>query len=169
MTLENLNRLPREDAASALLQCCGARAWARRMAELRPFPHTAALLEAADRVWWGLGREDWLEAFRAHPRIGERKPETAQAEQARRWSAQEQVGTREASADARVALAQLNQTYEQRFGYIYIICATGKTAEEMLRLLRQRLDNDPAQELRVAAEEQRKIARLRLEKLLAEA
>jgi len=156
---EGLNRLPREQAIRELLACCGSRAWAERMAAARPFRTIDALLEAADGVWHSLRPDDWLEAFRAHPRIGEQGKQ--------RWSQQEQSGAADASADIKVALAEANRLYEERFGYIFIVCATGKTAAEMLRMARERLGNDPGRELRVAAEEQRQITRLRLQKLVA--
>lgn len=124
------------------------------------------LLEAADRIWWGLEAEDWLEAFSHHPKIGERKAQLAQAGEAARWSEQEQAATRDAAKGALAELAALNRAYEERFGFIYIICATGRTTEEMLVLLRERLRNDYETELKVAAEEQRRITHLRLGKLL---
>ncbi|HEU4558836.1 MAG TPA: 2-oxo-4-hydroxy-4-carboxy-5-ureidoimidazoline decarboxylase [Longimicrobium sp.] len=166
--LERLNDLPDEEAEAAFLTCCGATIWARQMTRLRPFITEGELLEAADRVWWSLNPEDWLESFRAHPRIGERKAETPQNERAATWSAQEQAGAASAGADVAAQLAEGNRVYEQRFGYIYIVKATGKTADEMLAILRERLANDPETELRIAAGEQAKITRLRLEKLLAE-
>ena len=169
--LARLNALPAGEAESALLACCGSREWARRLAAERPFADVAALYTAADRVWGALGRADWLEAFRAHPRIGERSaadPAAAGAKAAasRGWSQAEQAGTRAAGDTTRAALAEANRDYEARFGHIFIVCATGKSAEEMRALARQRLQNDPATELGIAAEEQRKITRLRLEKLV---
>ena len=113
-----------------------------------------------------LTRDDLLEAFRHHPRIGEQKAAEAQSAQAQRWSKQEQAGVEVAPAETLAALAEANQAYEARFGYIFLICATGKTSEEMLALLRTRLHNDAEQELRIAAVEQQKITRIRLEKLL---
>jgi OHCU decarboxylase len=142
------------------LACCGSRAWARRMNEARPFRDTEHLLETADRVWWSLTPADWREAFAAHPRIGEKSGS--------RWSRQEQSGAASAQAAALAELAEANREYEERFGHIFIICATGKTAEEMLGLLRARLAHDPETELKVAAQEQRKITRLRLQKWLAD-
>jgi allantoicase len=156
--LDRLSAAVIEDVESELLACCGSRAWARRMAESRPFQSAADLKETSDRIWRSLGREDWLEAFAAHPRIGEKGS---------RWSQQEQAGALGSAVKTFVALAVANREYESRFDHIFIVCATGKSAEEMLDLLRARLDNDPETELRVAAEEQRKITHLRLEKLLA--
>jgi len=136
------------------------------MSEARPFIDVVALFDKADSRWWSLGEEDWLEAFRAHPKIGEQKAAVAQSEQARSWSAGEQSRVQDAAAEIKAALAAGNQEYEERFGFIFIVCATGKSSEEMLRTLNQRLQNDRGTELRAAAEEQRKITRLRLEKLL---
>jgi OHCU decarboxylase len=170
--LDRLNDLDDEEATTELLTCCGSPVWARQMARLRPFLDDGELLEAGNRVWWSLNPEDWLEAFHAHPRIGERIGErTAEREQDARaaaWSAQEQAGATSAADGTAAALAEGNRAYEQRFGYIYIVSAAGKTADEMLSILRERLANDPESELRVAAGEQAKITRLRLEKLLAE-
>lgn len=146
-----------EEAEAAVLACCGSKRWARRMARARPFDE-GGLFATADRIWRELPAEDWLEAFSAHPRIGARASGQAAAEQA---------GARGASAETLAALARANREYEERFGYIFIVCASGRSAEEMLDLCRRRLHNAPAEELKVAAEEQRKITRLRLEKMLA--
>ena len=167
MTLAELNALPGDRAAAALLGCCGSPRWAREMEMRRPFAEMDALLAAADQVWWALDPADWDDAFAAHPRIGERRAAPAQDARAAAWSAQEQSGATSAGEDAAAALAEGNAAYEQRFGRIYIVCATGKTAGQMLEILRSRLANDAATELRIAADEQAKITRLRLEKLLA--
>ncbi len=166
--IARLNAAAQKEAERLLLECCGSTNWARRMAARRPFRDRGELLNAADRIWWELGREDWLEAFSRHPKIGERAAARRGSQQARRWSEQEQAGTAAAREDVRAALAEANRAYAARFGYIFIVCATGKTSEEMLALLRDRLQNELRSELRIAAEEQRKITRLRLEKLLRE-
>jgi OHCU decarboxylase len=165
-TLERLNNLSPEEAEGAFLKCCGSTLWARRMLSERPFHDLQELLTKADAVWWSLDAEDWLEAFSRHPKIGEKESARAQAHDAQRWSEQEQSGTNSADEETRLALAEANREYERKFGHIYIICATGKTADEMLSILRERLQNDADRELRVAAEEQRKITHLRLRKLL---
>ncbi|HEU0015511.1 MAG TPA: 2-oxo-4-hydroxy-4-carboxy-5-ureidoimidazoline decarboxylase [Longimicrobium sp.] len=165
--IARLNRLPAHEAEAELLTCCGSRRWAREMAAQRPFADADELMEAADRTWWGLPREDWLEAFRAHPRIGERRAERAQTGREQGWSRGEQAGMDSAADETRRALAEGNRAYEERFGHIYLVCASGRGADELLSILRSRLGNDPETELRVAAEEQRRITRLRLEKLLA--
>ena len=161
-----LNRLPAEEARAALLACCGSTRWADAVAALRPFWDVGQLLNIGGRVWRELPREDWLEAFRAHPKIGESKAERETGAEARAWSEGEQSRARDASDETREALAEANREYERRFGFIFIVCATGKTAEEMLALLRGRIDNDPETELRVAAEEQWRITELRLRKFL---
>ena len=165
MTLHDLNALPAEDARALLLECCGSRAWAEVMTEARPFPDEARLHQDADAAWSNLGRDDVLEAFAAHPRIGERAA-AGSAERHARWSEAEQAGARDAEANVAAALASGNREYEARFGHVFLICATGRSAAEMLSELQRRLRNDAAQELDVAAEEQRKIMHLRLEKLL---
>jgi OHCU decarboxylase len=152
-----MNGLSPDDAAAALRRCCGAERWVERMIAGRPYADDRALLEAADRAWWDLGREDWLQAFRAHPRIGERSADS--------WSWQEQAGVDGTGADIRRRLAAGNEAYEGRFGHVYLVCATGREAPELLADLETRLTNDPARELRVAATELAKIIRLRLEKL----
>lgn len=166
--VHRLDSLPAAEAERELLACCGSREWARRMAAARPFGGPAALLERADALWWELDEADWREAFRSHPRIGEREAEAGQSGRERAWSAGEQAGMGTAAAETQRALAEGNRAYEARFGFIYIVCATGRSADELLALLHARLANDPATEIRVAAEEQRRITRLRLEKLLAE-
>jgi OHCU decarboxylase len=138
------------------------------MITARPFGSRDAVLSAADRIWSSLSPSDWLEAFDHHPRIGEHAGAVSQGEQGTAWSADEQAGIAVADENVRQELAAANQEYEQRFGYIYIVCATGKTPEQMLELARARLRNDAASEIRIAGEEQRKITRIRLEKLLEE-
>jgi OHCU decarboxylase len=165
-SLERLNALSQEEAESELLTACGSTIWARRMCEERPFHDLEELLAKADAEWWSLEEEDWLEAFSRHPKIGEKKSERAQNAEAQAWSEQEQAGTYSADYAMRRALVELNQEYAEKFGFIYIVCATGKTADEMLSILKERLRNDPETELRAAAEEQRRITHLRLEKLL---
>lgn len=158
--LSDLNDLDRESAARAFLRCCGSTRWAREMAAARPFATVDAMIAEADRLWTALDPADWLEAFRAHPRIGERAGSM--------WSAEEQSTAGRASDPVRARLAERNREYEARFGYIFVVSATGKSAEEMLADLESRLDNASNQELRVAAEEQREIMHLRLRKLLDE-
>ena len=165
--LARLNALPPGQAEADLLTCCGSREWAWRMAAMRPFRTEPILLDAADEVWWSLDREDWLEAFRSHPRIGETRAQAGQTAREQGWSRGEQAGMSSAEEATRRALADGNRAYEERFGHIYLVCATGKTADELLAILQARLHNPLEREIIVAAEEQAKIIRLRLTKLLA--
>jgi OHCU decarboxylase len=165
-SLDEFNALAPEVAEAELMKCCGSVKWARDVAGARPFNSMDELLDAADLAWWSLDSSDWLEAFSHHPPIGERRSERPQAAEASRWSEEEQAGTAQAKAETMSALAAANRAYSQKFGYIFIVCATGKTSGEMLSLCEQRLANDPAEELRNAAEEQRRITHLRLQKLL---
>lgn len=164
--LKRLNALPAPAAVTGLLRVCGSAAWARRVAGARPFADREALLAAAEEAWDALDADDWREAFAAHPRIGE--TERSGGGEADRWSKEEQAGAAAARADVRAALADCQRTYEERFGHVFLIRAAGRTAGEMLAACRERLDNDPAAELGVAAEEERKIGRLRLDRILAE-
>lgn len=165
--LDWLNQLPAEEAEKALLQCCGSKRWAREMVQARPFPNLEALFAKANDVWWSLEPGDWLDAFRSHPKIGEKKAAAPVSNQSSQWSGQEQAGMGSASRETVDSLAELNRIYEQKFGFIFIICATGKSSEEMLFALRERLDNDSAAELPIAAAEQSKITELRLKKLVS--
>ncbi len=156
--LARLNALESQAAAAEFLRCCGSLRWAIAMAAARPFVTEADLFAAAEHLWNALAPEDWHEAFAAHPRIGG----SANTD----WSRAEQSGVADATADAQENLARLNVEYETRFGHVFLICATGRTADEMLAELRRRLHHDPAEELQIAAAEQAMITRLRLEKLL---
>lgn len=159
------NALPSEAARDELLKCCGATRWAATLEQRRPFASLDELFAQANEVWWALNEGDWFEAFRSHPKIGERKAAASVAQQSQRWSEQEQRGTQHASQDAVEKLSRLNRAYEEKFGFIFIVFATGKPTDEILTLLEQRLKNDPADELRTAAAEQAKITELRLRKL----
>lgn len=163
---ERVNAMPEQDAEQALARCCGSQRWVQRMLARRPFASTAALMESADAVWRELGRADYLEAFAHHPAIGadvaklrERFASTAG------WSSQEQAGVGGASEDTLLALRDGNLRYREKFGYVFLVCATGKSADEMLALLLARLPHAPADELAVAAAEHEKITRIRLAKL----
>ena len=159
MTLDELNGLSRQDAERELLRCCGSPEWATLMAAARPFESVAALRGEAERIWWILDPADWLEAFGAHPKIGDRSTNS-------QWAEQEQARMHSAPGATVAGLAQGNEQYFSKFGYIFIVCATGKSGEEMLSILSARLPNDPDDELRIAATEQSKITRIRLEKLV---
>jgi 2-oxo-4-hydroxy-4-carboxy-5-ureidoimidazoline decarboxylase len=152
-----INALPDGDARHAFTRCCGSRRWVEGMLARRPFSSANELFAAADAIWGGLERADFLEAFAHHPAIG--------ATGARGFSAGEQAQVAQASATTLGELETLNLHYRERFGFVFLVCATGKSADEMLALLRARIDNAADVELRIAAGEQAKITRLRLEKL----
>lgn len=134
----------------------------------RPFFNVASVLRAADDVWMSLGPADWHEAFAHHPRIGEHMPAVAQSQTAAAWSSAEQSAASSADVETRAELAAANAAYETRFGHIYIVCAAGKSAEELLAMARERLTNEPRHELEIAAAEQHKITRLRLRRLFSD-
>jgi OHCU decarboxylase len=164
--LQAWNEAAEDHALDAMLACCGARKWARQMVALRPIESVTVLSEAADRVWATMIEEDWVEAFACHPRIGERK--TQAAGRSGTWSKQEQSSVAGAESAVLAELEDGNAQYESRFGFTYIVCATGKSAEEMLAILRRRLKNERGAELREAAEQQRQIMQIRLGKWLVE-
>jgi OHCU decarboxylase len=158
--LEGFNRLPEREAVAELLVVCHSRRWADRVAAGRPYADLAALQRAADQVWTQLDPEDWLEAIGAHPRIGEA------GGAAPAWSRQEQAGVGGAAPEVAERLARGNAEYEARFGHVFLIAAAGRDATEILAVLQQRLGNDPATELEVAAGEHRRITHQRLERLV---
>jgi 2-oxo-4-hydroxy-4-carboxy-5-ureidoimidazoline decarboxylase len=166
-TLQSWNAAGADEALDAMIACCGARRWAQAMVALRPIGSVAGLSAAADRVWSTMEEADWLEAFACHPRIGERKAAHASAKSVA-WSGQEQSAASAAAAQVLAEIASGNALYEQRFGFTYIVCATGKSAEELLAILNRRLTGDRAGELREAAEQQRQITQIRLGKWLVE-
>jgi OHCU decarboxylase len=160
MDLEYFNSISREEAEAELYSCFAHRGWAARVAAGRPYQNRSALLASAESAWSNFGRSDWLEAFAAHPRIGERgghSPATSELEQSRVMGASDEVLG---------GLASENRRYEDRFGHVFLIAASGRSAEEILQSLRQRMANDPEKELSIAAAEQRKITQLRLDRLL---
>jgi OHCU decarboxylase len=154
------NELKKKEAIGALLLVCHSRKWATQVVAGRPYDDVDSLLVAADKTWMALDPDDWLEALDAHPRIGERGGKSAE------FSKQEQAGVGNAGQDVQAAIAAGNAEYEERFGHVFLISAAGRSAEEILAALTDRLGNDPDTELRVAAEEHRRITRLRIERLL---
>ena len=167
-TLAAWNAATAEAAREAMLACCGSARWAKAMTDLRPVASVPALSEAADRVWSAMQEPDWIEAFACHPRIGERKSAVHTGAQSATWSQQEQVQTGSASERVMAEMAAGNKQYEERFGFTYIVCATGKSTEEMLAILKRRLASNREAELREAAEQQRQIMQIRLGKWLIE-
>ena len=160
-----LNSLSDQSARDALTQCCASESWVEGMLAARPFACVDAVEQAADQVASQLARDDWLQAFAAHPQIGDLDSLREKYSNTKRWASGEQSAVAEASEATTQELARLNHLYVERFGYIFIVCATGKSAEEMLAILRSRLANLPADELMIAAQEQQKITLLRLRKL----
>jgi OHCU decarboxylase len=160
VTLDELNTSDEASGRTALMRCCGSVHWADAILARRPFATQRVLEDAATEVWWELTTDDWREAFHAHPKIGSR--------QTAGWSSGEQSGVASASERVLEELAKGNAAYEQRFGWIFLVNATGKSAADILRILKDRLYNDTSAELRVAAGEQAAITRIRLRKLLDE-
>ncbi len=165
--LTHWHTLSHEQAAQEVLSCCGSLAWATQLAGRRPFADEPALFHAANDVWEHLPESDWLEAFRSHPRIGEKHAETKTTAASAAWSSSEQSQMKEADAAILMRMREGHRLYEERFGRIFIVCASGKQAAEMLRILEQRLQNDPATELLASAAQQQQIMQLRLRKWLA--
>ena len=165
MNLEELNTLTHGEASDKFSICCSASKWVEQMIGCRPFQNKDKLFELAEKTWFALTRNDWLEAFSHHPKIGDTEALQKKFQRTQPWTKNEQAGVKGVSEDALKGLAAGNRLYKDKFGYIFIVCATGKSADEMLALLKERLENDPEAELLIAAKEQNKITRLRLEKL----
>ena len=157
--------LPIEQAEEVLLLCCGSQNWANKMAQLRPFQSLEEVRNTAVRIWESLQVQEWLEAFAHHPRIGDRQALAARFASTRNWSANEQAGVAVAEEEVLDRLALGNEEYSRRFGYVFLVCATGKSALEMLNLLEARINNSPEEELQIAQQEQQKIMLLRLDKM----
>lgn len=167
LVLAAWNKADEIAACDVMLACCGARRWATEMVAERPIGSVEELSETADRVWSAMGEADWLEAFACHPRIGGRETASAIGQSAS-WSNQEQSRVNTADKGVLAELAEGNRKYEGRFGFTYIVCATGKSAGEMLEILQHRLSASRDAELREAAEQQRQIMQIRLGKWLVE-
>ncbi|KAA9345526.1 2-oxo-4-hydroxy-4-carboxy-5-ureidoimidazoline decarboxylase [Adhaeribacter soli] len=167
MALQDLNALDNQALKEALFMCCGSSKWVERLSVLFPFPKEDQLFNEAEQIWYDLEERDWLEAFSHHPKIGDTNALREKFASTAQWASGEQAGVNHTSEIVLNELAEANHFYEQKFGYIFIICATGKSAEEMLDSLRARLQNPPDLEMKIAMGEQNKITRIRLEKLLA--
>ncbi len=166
MSVANFNQFRPEDAVRILEQCCTSKRWIEQLVSSRPFPNREALLRKADDIWRQLEEEDYLEAFSGHPKIGDMKSLKEKYSNTKALAADEQSSLVAASESVIINLMQKNEEYEKKFGFIFIVCATGKSAADMLSILLSRLSNSREVELRNASEEQRKIYQLRLEKLL---
>jgi 2-oxo-4-hydroxy-4-carboxy-5-ureidoimidazoline decarboxylase len=164
MTIAAFDHLEPEEKKALLLQCCGSSAWAEKMIKMPPVEDLIDLFEDAEEKWYKCSEQDWKEAFTHHPRIGDvealRKKFSAD-----QFAGNEQGSVSHASEKTLELLAEGNKRYEEKFGYIFIVCATGKSADEMLEILNTRLQNTPGEEIKIAMDEQNKITKLRLEKL----
>jgi len=166
MTLFNLNHLPKQQLAEELFKCCSSTAWVNKMLTVFPVEDFIDLTEDAEEKWYECTEEDWKEAFSYHPEIGDIDSLKKKLTSTVQWAAGEQSGINEASEKTLQQFADSNKVYQEKFGYTFIVSATGKSAEEMLAILRSRLSNDPKEEIEIAAEEQNMITKIRLEKLL---
>jgi len=167
MTLHELNILPKEQLIKELSKCCGSPAWVNKMLAFFPADDLVELLEDAEEQWYKCNEKDWKEAFEHHPKIGDIESLKKKFSSTAQWASDEQSAVSHASQQTIEALTEANRLYEEKFGYIFIVYATGKSAEEILTILQTRLQNNPEAEIEIAADEQNKITKLRLEKLLA--
>lgn len=166
MTLHELNTLPQQQLKEELNKCCGSSAWVNKMLPFFPADDMVELLEDAEEQWFLCSEADWKEAFAHHPRIGDIESSQKKFASTAEWAAAEQSGVKTASQKTLEELSEANKKYEEKFGYVFIVCATGKSADEMLTLIETRLQNSPEVEIEIAADEQNKITKLRIEKLL---
>jgi 2-oxo-4-hydroxy-4-carboxy-5-ureidoimidazoline decarboxylase len=166
MTIQDLNHLPPTELKETFYKCCGSTAWVNKMMGLLPMEELVELLDFAEEQWYTCTEDDWREAFSNHPKIGDLESLQKKFATTAEWAGDEQGGIHNAGTETIKALADANKGYEKKFGYIFIISASGKSAEEMLGVLEERLKNDPATEINMAAEEQNKITLIRLQKLL---
>jgi len=167
MSIEELNDLPKPLFLNEMKICCASSRWVEDMYSLRPFSGMNDLMDKADKAWQSTGEEDWLEAFSHHPKIGDLESLEKKFKSTKELAGLEQSSVKTATSDTLQALADGNEEYEKKFGYIFIVCATGKSAEEMLNILNQRIVNSREDELRIAAKEQHKITKLRLQKIIS--
>jgi 2-oxo-4-hydroxy-4-carboxy-5-ureidoimidazoline decarboxylase len=168
MTLHDLNILPKEQLKEELFKCCGSKTWVEKMLPFFPADDMTELLYDAEDQWYECTEADWLEAFTQHPKIGDMNSLKKKFATTAGWASGEQGAVAQASEETLQALAKGNEAYEKKFGFIFIVCATGKSADEMLQLLNERLPNDREYEIVVAMDEQNKITQIRLQKLLSE-
>lgn len=166
LNLDAFNAMAVSEAKERLLQCCHSQAWARKVVEARPFASKNALFDSSEKYWLALSESDWLEAFEAHPEIGNAETLKEKFRATKAMASSEQARVVEADEPTLQELFRLNQEYKKKFGFLFIVFATGKSALEMLAMLKQRVSNTRPQELQNAAQEQWKITQLRLEKIL---
>ena len=166
MNIDQLNNISQAEAFSSFEKCCACSTWVNRMLDKMPFSSKDDLFNKSDECWSNLSLSDWYEACDGHPKIGDVTSLKEKYASTKQWAGNEQQGMDSAEEKVIKRLAQGNEDYENKFGYIFIVCATGKSAGEMLEILEKRLPNDPITELKIAKGEQNKITKLRLEKLL---
>lgn len=166
MTLSDVNEIDKDEARKLFSQCCAATNWVSAMVESRPFPDVQSIYVTANNIWAALQEEDFLEAFNAHPQMGDIGSLRAKCATNRALTASEQAGVALADETLLRALADSNEMYQRKFGFIFVVCATDKSASEILALLQTRVHLSRSEELINAAEEQRKITALRLQKML---
>lgn len=167
MTLHELNILPKDQLKAELFKCCGSKSWVEKMLPFFPAEDMAELLYDAEDQWYECSESDWLEAFSHHPKIGDIDSLKTRFATTAGWASSEQRSVTQATEETLQALAKGNEAYEKKFGFIFIVCATGKSADEMLELLQKRLSNSKEEEIRIAMDEQNKITQIRLQKLLS--
>jgi len=167
MTLEEFNKQSLEKVREDLFRCCGSTTWLNKLLQHFPFQSLQDLKICSDKAWLSCTEKDWMEAFSHHPKIGEKAGENKKHSSTKEWAEQEQSGVNDAGQTILVELAEANKTYESKYGYIFIVCAAGKSAAEMLALLKNRLNNDPEKEMHIAAGEQNKITHLRIDKIFS--
>lgn len=167
MRIEELNDLSSVDFKNEIIKCCGSSVWVEKILDQRPFKSLDSILQVSESIWNSLTEKDWIEAFTHHPKIGDINSLREKFSSTKDWATGEQSGVDSASEEILKRLAEKNKEYEEKFGYIFIVCATGKSVDEMLEALNRRLKNKHEDEIKIAAGEQAKITKLRLEKLLA--
>ena len=167
MHLEEFNRQSPEKVRNDLFKCCGSNSWIDMLMEKFPFDSLDDLKISSDRIWFNCTKNDWLEAFSHHPKIGDTQGVAGKHNDTLEWARQEQSAVKDARQIILDDLTKANKLYENKFGFIFIVCATGKSAEEMLNMLNERLKNEPEKELHIAVNEQNKITHLRIDKLFS--
>ncbi len=165
MTLKEFNHLPATMQHEKLFHCCGCTLWVENLLRQAPYESIEELKLHSDLIWFGLEHKHWLEAFTHHPKIGDIKSLEEKFASTKQWAVGEQASVATASHDTLLNLKNGNDEYEKKFGFIFIVCATGKSAAEMLHLLQERLKNNADEEIKIAAAEQNKITHIRIDKL----
>ena len=167
MTIQQFNNLILQQVQDELFKCCGCTQWVEELLNKIPFQSIEELKSESDKIWFSLNSKDWLEAFTHHPKIGDVKSLQEKFASTKQWASGEQAGVNIATQTILQELKNSNDEYERKFGYIFIVCASGKSAEEMLNILKWRINNSPEEEIKIAAAEQNKITHLRIDKLFA--